>query len=258
MKGKMMKTWIMIMLILPASLLATGQPATPAEMTTAAAGAYAAGDYAGAAGLYEQVIAAGYESSELYFNLGNAYFKLNQIPSALLYYEKAALLDPRDENIRYNLELANSRIIDKIEPLPELFLRTWYRSARHLLSSDGWARLTILSFILFLAAAFLFLVSGSARIRRWAFWPGVGLLFIVFISLIFSIQNYRDYARSDTAIIFTPTVTVKSSPNDNSVDLFVVHEGTKVTITDRIDHWSEIRLANGNVGWLKTDTFRPI
>jgi tetratricopeptide (TPR) repeat protein len=219
---------------------------------------YSSADYGSAVTQYESVLASGLESPGLYFNLGNAYFKLNNIPAAILYYEKARQLDPTDENIQFNLDLANSRIIDRMEPLPEFFLRTWWKSVRNVFSSDQWAKIGVIGFILALIALTLFFISRSIFLRKISFWSGILLLGLMSVSLIFSIGGYREYSRHNSAIIFTPTVTVKSSPNDASVDLFVIHEGTKVLITDLVEGWSEVRLANGHVGWVKTETFRLI
>jgi len=126
------------------------------------------------------------------------------------------------------------------------------------LSSDQWAKLGVAGFILTLMAAAIFIASGSITLRKISFWAGMMILSFTLISMLFGISSYRVYSRQASAIIFTPTVTVKSSPNDNSVDLFVIHEGTKVQITDLVEGWSEVRLANGNVGWVKTETFRHI
>lgn len=220
--------------------------------------AYSSANYNEAVSQYESVLGSGLESAGLYFNLGNAYFKLNNIPAAILNYEKAEKLDPTDENIQFNLALANSRIIDKMEPLPEFFLRTWWHSARNTFSSDHWAKIGVAGFILALIAVALFIISGSVFLRKISFWSGILFLGLTALSLIFSIGEYRDYSSHNSAIIFTPTVTVKSSPNDASVDLFVIHEGTKVFITDLVEGWSEVRLANGHVGWVKTEAFRLI
>jgi tetratricopeptide (TPR) repeat protein len=219
---------------------------------------YASGDYSAAAEQYESVLSSGYESAGLYFNLGNTYFKLNNIPASILFYEKARKLDPTDENIRFNLALANSRIIDKMEPLPEFFLKTGWKSIRDLYSSNLWATYGVAGFILALAFIAVFIIFNSVFTRKLAFWTAIVLLGIMFLSFLFSISSYREYNRKSSGIIFTPTVTVKSSPNEGSVDLFVIHEGTKVSITDKVEGWSEVRLANGNVGWVKTDTFRLI
>lgn len=250
-----------LVIIISFVLLAASAPAQLAEqerMMEQANQSYSSGDYAQAVSQYESIQGSGYESSGLYFNLGNAYFKLNNIPAAILYYEKAVKLDPTDENIRFNLDLANSRIIDKMEPLPEFFLKTWWKSARDLFSSDRWAKFGIAGFILALISMTLFIISGSIIIRKISFWTGIFLLALMSVSLLFSFSSYREYSRQSSAIIFTPTVTVKSSPNEGSVDLFVIHEGTKVVITDLVEGWSEVRLANGNVGWVRTETFRHI
>ncbi|NTV82665.1 MAG: tetratricopeptide repeat protein [Bacteroidales bacterium] len=220
--------------------------------------AYSAADYEAAISQYESVVASGYESSALYFNLGNAYFKLNNIPAAILYYEKAKKLDPTDENIQFNLDLANSRIIDKMEPLPQFFLKSWWLSARNLFTSDQWAKTGVICFILLLISASLFIISSSVMTRKFSFWAGILFLFFMSVSIILSVSSYREYSRHTTAVIFTPTVTVKSSPNENSVDLFVIHEGTKVYITDLVEGWSEVRLSNGNMGWIMTEHYRPI
>jgi hypothetical protein len=145
-----------------------------------------------------------------------------------------------------------------MEPLPEFFLKTWWKSARDLFSSDFWAKIGVAFFILALVSIALFIISRSISARMVSFWAGILLLALMSIVLIFSFSGYREYSRQSSAIIFTPTVTVKSSPNDSSVDLFVIHEGTKVFITDLVEGWSEVRLANGNVGWVKTETFRHI
>lgn len=219
---------------------------------------YSSGDYTAALNQYESIVSSGYESSALYFNLGNTYFKINNIPAAILYFEKARKLDPTDENIRFNLALANSRIIDKMEPLPEFFMKTWWKSSRDMLSSNRWAAIGIIAFILSLAFLAVFIIFRPVSTRKIAFWTAVALIGLMSLSFIFSISSYREYSRQTSAILFTPTVTVKSSPSESSVDLFVVHEGTKVLITDRVEGWCEVRLANGNMGWIRTDTFRVI
>jgi tetratricopeptide (TPR) repeat protein len=253
-----MKNLVIIISLYLLAVNVSAQTTNAESIVEAGNQAYSSANYNEAVSQYESVIRSGFESAGLYFNLGNAYFKLNKIPEAVLYYEKAAKLDPTDENIKFNLALANSKIIDKMEPLPEFFLRAWYKSAMHIFSSDQWARIGLAGFILGLIAMATFIISRSVFLRKFAFWSLILLLAAASISFIFSSGEYRDYSRHNSAIIFTPTVTVKSSPNDSSVDLFVIHEGTKVYITDFVESWSEVRLANGSVGWVKTDTFRTI
>lgn len=253
-----MKRSAITVLTIMLALLAQAQPASISSLVQNGNEAYTAGDYKGAVEQYESALRSGFESAELYFNLGNAYFKADDIPSAVLFYEKALRLDPSDENIHFNLALANSRITDKIEPLPEFFLKSWWNGIRDTFSSNEWASAGIFTFMILLAAVAIFIVSGSVMVRKVSFWTGVILLMFTLTSFLFSLNSYHEYSRQSSAIIFTPTVTVKSSPTDGSVDLFVIHEGTKVFITDRVDDWSEVRLVNGNVGWIKTNSFRPI
>jgi len=253
-----MKNLVIIISFFLLAICAHAQLAEQESMMERANQSYSSADYTSAVSQYESVLGSGYESSGLYFNLGNSYFKLNNIPAAILYYEKARKLDPTDEDIQFNLDLANSRIIDKMEPLPEFFLRTWWKSARDLFSSDQWAKTGLAGFILALVSVMSFIIFRSVTLRKISFWAGIVFLTLMSVSLIFSISGYREYSRQSSAIIFSPTVTVKSSPNDSSVDLFVIHEGTKVYITDHVEGWSEVRLANGNVGWVMTETFRHI
>ena len=253
-----MKNLVIIICILLAGKIAVGQPAQQVSVMEQANQLYSSASYLEAVVQYESVIASGYESASLYFNLGNAYFKLNDIPSAVLFYEKAHKLDPTDEDIKFNLKLANSRIIDKMEPIPEFFLKSWWSDARDIFSSNQWAKLGLSGFILGLISVIMFIISSSVFIRKIAFWTAVLLISLMSLSFLFSISSYREFSKQSSGIIFTPTVTVKSSPTENSVDIFVIHEGTKVTITDSVESWSEVRLANGSVGWVKTDSFRLI
>jgi tetratricopeptide (TPR) repeat protein len=253
-----MKKVLIILCVLFLSITGKAEQASPEILMEKANQAYSATDYPGAINLYDSVLSSGYESAVLYFNLGNAHFKMSDIPSAILYYEKAKKLDPTDEDIMFNLDLANSRIIDKMEPLPEFFLKTWLRSVRDILSSNQWAKLMIVFFILALLSIGIFIISRAVIIRKISFWINMVSIVLVVASLIFSLNGYHEYKRHSSAIIFTPTVTVKSSPSENSVDLFVIHEGTKVFISDQVEGWSEVRLANGNVGWIETNTYKNI
>jgi tetratricopeptide (TPR) repeat protein len=253
-----MKKMFIILNLLFLSAVIHAQIAEQLNIIEQANQLYSATDYEAAILKYESVVIAGYESSALFFNLGNAYFKVNNFPAAILYYEKARKLDPTDENIQFNLDLANSRIIDKMEPLPQFFLKAWWLSLRNAFTSDRWAKAGVFFFILVLAAAATFTIINSVARRKIAFWAGIILLLMMALSLISSFSSYKEYSSKSTAIVYTPTVTVKSSPSDSSVDLFVIHEGTKVSITDQVEEWSEVRLGNGSVGWVKNDTYRPI
>lgn len=220
--------------------------------------AYNEGHYADAVKLYEQILNARYESAELYYNLGNASFKTNEFPSAILYYEKALKLSPNDEDILFNLNVANTRIVDKIEVLPELFIRKWWRSVYNLFSADSWSKVSIFFTVVFFVLLAFYLLSKVIFVRKAAFYSGLVVLVLMIISLLLSIQKYQVQKNQREAIVFAPTITVKSSPTPNSVDLFVLHEGSKVKIIERVGDWNEIKIANGSVGWLPASSLRSI
>ncbi|MBN1199256.1 MAG: tetratricopeptide repeat protein [Bacteroidales bacterium] len=220
--------------------------------------AYSEGLYTDAVSLYNQVVEAGYEAPELYYNLGNAYFKLNDLPHAILWYERAHRLDPGNENIRFNLNVANNKIADKIDPLPLLFYIRWYQSVVALFPVNTWAAQTILFFILTLACITLYFGSRRLILRKTGFWAGILFLLLTLFTLLFSVSGYQKMTGIHEAIVFDPTITVKSSPDEKSIDLFVLHEGTKVQLIDKIGTWYEVRIANGSVGWLPEEALEEI
>ena len=225
---------------------------------TAANKAYTDGLYTNALELYKQVLKDGYESADLYYNIGNVYYKMNDFTSAILYYERAKKLSPGNEDIDYNLKVANSKIADKIEPIPELFYRRWYTSLTRQFSADTWATAGIIGFIVSLILAAFYVISRMLFVRKLGFWLGIILLFLSVFCFLFAYQNYRTVKNQTDAIIFSPTVTIKSSPDDKSIDLFVLHEGTKVQLLDQIGTWFEIKIANGSVGWLPSSSVERI
>jgi tetratricopeptide (TPR) repeat protein len=229
------------------------------EITIAKANkAYTDGFYDNAIELYKSVINEGYESADLYYNLGNACYKQNDFTSAILYYEKARKLDPGNEDVNFNLKIANTKITDKIEPIPELFYKRWYRALIESYSADKWSKIGLLFLCLALIAGLFYVISRRLITRKTGFWLGIVFLFISLFSFLFAWQNYNDIMHRKEAIIFSPTVTIKSSPDEKSVDLFVLHEGTKVELIDNIGDWYEIRIANGSVGWLATSAVEKI
>ena len=208
--------------------------------------------------VYELILENGFESSELYYNLGNAYYKQNVIAKAILNYERALILNPNDQDIQYNLELTNRLVVDKIEILQTFFLKSWIVNVKNTFSSDNWALTSIITFILTLVFISLFLYSRSYTFKKFSFWLSFLFIIITVISIIFSYQQKQGKLSNDKAIIISPTVTIKSSPDISGTDLFVIHEGTKVTLDDKISDWNEIRLSDGSVGWIKSDDFEII
>jgi len=245
---------ILGLLFLSATLFASGEQITIQKANRA----YSTGSYTEAADLYRKVIASGYEAADLYYNLGNTCFKMNDLPSAILWYERARRLDPGNEDIDFNLKVTNSRIADQIEPLPELFYKRWIRALISLFPADSWATAGVVFFILALGFGSLYLLSRVLVLRKIGFWIGSVVLLFSFLFLIFAWSGHTYVKRANEAIIFTPTVTIKSSPDDKSIDLFVLHEGTKVQIKDQIGSWLEIRIANGSVGWIQAASLEKI
>lgn len=243
-----------MLLLLSCSLFAQD----PQQLVADGNKAYSEGIYTDALAFYSQVVEAGYEAPELYYNLGNTYFKLNDLPSAILWYERANRLDPGNENILFNLNVANSKIADKIDPLPELFYIRWYQSVVGLFPVNTWAVQTIVFFIFTLACVTLYFTSRRLFLRKAGFWAGFLFLALTLFTLLFSVSGYQSTRNLHEAIIFDPTVTVKSSPDEKSIDLFVLHEGTKVDLVDKIGSWYEVRIANGSVGWLPQSALQAI
>lgn len=211
---------------------------------------YTTEDYQQAISLYEQILGSGQESAKLYFNLGNAYYKNGEINKALLNYERAKLLAPSDENIDFNIRLANQSVVTSIEPLPLPFFLRWRTSVVNMFPSDTWAYISISAFVLFLLLTGLFIFSRIVVIRRFSFL--LAILMVVFSGFAFSFasKQKKNLTERNNAIVFCPRVTVKSSPSVTGTDLFLIYEGLKVEITDSIGTWKEIKLVDGNEGWL--------
>ncbi len=207
---------------------------------------------------YLQIVESDIESAQLYYNLGNTYFKIDDLTSAILYYEKAKKINPNDEDIIYNLGVANSRIVDKIESVPKIIFKRWWNQFYNMFSANNWAKVAIGLFIITLFFIAIYLLARTRFIKKTFFILGLIFLLLSISSYFVSYQKYYYTKTHKEAILFTPTITVKSSPNRNSVDLFVIHEGTKVYVLDRVGKWIEIRIANGSIGWLPASEVKYI
>ncbi len=215
-------------------------------------------EYSTAIDQYEDLLQQGYKTSELYYNLGNAYFKSNLIPSAILNFERAKRLAPGDEDINFNLKIANLQTVDKIKTIPKPFFTEWWHSVRGVLSSGMWGGLAILAFWLGGASFIVFLYSSVPSIKKITFTASSVLVFITVLSLIFAIQTYNEETNLKEAIVFAESSYVKTSPDDASTDLVILHEGTKLEVLDELGDWKKIRLADGNVGWIMDNDIEMI
>ena len=216
------------------------------------------GEFEKAIQVYEKILGSGFEAADLYYNLGNAYFKSNKLNYAILNYERAILLSPNDEDIQHNLELARIFTVDKIDALPQFFLRQWHYAFVQLFSTDFWALLSIITFITFLMLFSLYLYINVFRVKKFSFWLSIVFLFISVSAFVFSYHHKEIVTNHNAAIVFSPVVTVKSSPDETGTDLFVIHEGIKVSIVDSLGNWTEIKLSDGNKGWLFSSTIEKI
>ena len=221
------------------------------SLWNAANTAYAEGQWDAAASGYEMISDMGLESAALYCNTGNAYAKSGNVPMAILCYERALKADPSYEDASYNLELMNSRIQDRIDPVPEFFLTKWMKDISYLMDSDAWAITVLVLLGLTLAMFIIFLLVPSVAGRRAGFFTGLVFLVFMCFAMGFSISQKKAYMNADKAIVMRPVVSVKSSPSaEASKDLFILHEGTKVTVLDQVGAWNNISLADGRQGWL--------
>lgn len=220
--------------------------------------AYGKGQFDEASKAYQQLIAEGYQSSALYYNLGNAHYRLNEIPDAILNYEKAYKLAPGDEDIQVNLRFANQKITDKIEAVPEFFLVKWWRGLVMSISLQAWSVLAAVLFFLGFLLLIVYLFSKITIIKKSTFYAGLVLLLMALFSLLVASWQDSYLNNNQHAIVFNGTVNVKSAPGGQQKTLFVIHEGTKVKIAQREDNWVRIVLPNGNIGWMEAAALREI
>ena len=219
---------------------------------------YTVGDYNQALDEWLELYNTGYRSASLAYNIGNAYYKLNNIPGALLFYERARLLKPSGEDIHYNLMIARSQVVDRFEEIPELFFVKWFDFVSLVISSNGWAKISIAAFILFLLLLSLYIYSSKYRLKVTGFWTALFFLVLSLSSFTFSNRNKSLVYEGNKAIIFSPSVPGKSSPDNSGTDLFMIHEGTRVTVEDNVGEWYEIRLSDGNKGWVPVNSLEII
>lgn len=220
--------------------------------------AYARQQYQQAIKDYEELLHDGV-SAELYYNLGNAYYRTDNITRAVLNYERALLLSPGDGDIRFNLQMARSKTIDKITPESEMFFVTWYHALVNIMSVDGWARTALVSFALAIVLALVYLFSARIWVRKVGFFGGLAFIAVFILANLFAYQQRQELVNRTGAIIISSAVPVKSTPSKSGTDLFILHEGTKVEITDgTMRGWKEIRVADGKEGWIETSKIEII
>ncbi len=247
---------IILLMLVVVSLHASA--INPDSLIVRANRAYDHQQYDSAINMYQHVLKQGLVSPKLYFNLGDAYYRQKDMPSAILYFEKARKLDPNNADIQYNLNLANTMIPDKIEKVPEMFLKRWWNYLYNLFDANTWAVLSLVSLAVFAVLVGIFILSRGRNTRKISFFFGILMLMVTVAAFGLASQKSYYMQHHNEAIIFTPVITAKSSPTPNSVDLFVIHQGTKVLLLDEVDGWEKIRLQNGSIGWLPKQSMKKI
>ena len=220
--------------------------------------AYQANQFEDAIALYTEVVDLQYESATLYYNLGNAYFKSGDNARALLWLERARRLDPNNEDIIHNISFVQQKLIDKIEHLPELFIVRFWNNTSSLLTGNQWAVLSIVACSLFALCLLFILLIRISWIRSLSIFTVILALFFTVFSIIFAKKESTRYIQHPQGIIMGYVVNVKSTPNEKGSDLFVIHSGLKVGITDQLNEWVEIRLPNGEKGWVLANQIEEI
>jgi uncharacterized protein YgiM (DUF1202 family) len=208
--------------------------------------------------LYEEIISSGYEGVSLFYNLGNAYYRLGNLGHAILYYEKALKLDPGDYDIRHNLNLANARTVDKLTEFPPFFLFSLWEDVLSFFSLTEWIYFVYILFLLALIFGGGYILIRNPLIRKYSFFAAIFIIILfIFTSILMAVKLNRDVNISN-GVVVERQVTVKSSPDDSSNDTFIIHEGLKVTLEDRVGEWIKVKLNDGKTGWILEEQIRII
>lgn len=219
---------------------------------------YKNGKYQQAINAWMQILDKGDHSAELYFNLGNAQYKLNHIGPSVYYYEKALQLSPNDSDIKNNLAFAENARIDSIEPLPQTVFSKWYKSISGVFTFNGWAILAVAFSIFFVAFFLFYYFAFSEKRKRLLFVSSMFTGILLVASLTMAFLTYGDYSKKQPAIIFSSEIEVKTGPTMGSSVAFVLHEGTKVQILAQDGNWYRITLADGKDGWIPASDLKQL
>ena len=231
---------------------------TPEEKYKQAGELYGSGDYSGAAAIYRKLWEEGYRSEGLLYNTGNAFFKSGDNASAILFYERAKLLAPADEDIDYNLQIARSRITDRFETVPQLFFVRWFDFLALLASTNIWAVAALAMFVASLLLALVFLTKSRARGRLLSFWLSLASLILAILMVSLAVRNNSLVNHNPRAVITCGIVTGRSAPGETGNELFVIHTGTTVTVEQELGSFREVRLPDGNKGWIGSSCMEKI
>lgn len=220
--------------------------------------AYINNEYSRAEAIYDEILQRGEHSAKLYYNLANACFKQDELGRAILYYHRALRLRPGDADIRYNLSVAEARTKDTIDRIPEFFLTTWMRALRHTMSSTAWSVLSLVALVTMLVLVLIYLLARRLSLRKAGFYGTLAALVVFVLTSWFAAAGRTEQIGEHEAVVTSLSAAVKSSPDSSSTDLFVLHEGTVVEITNRLGDWCEVMIADGKKGWTQRSKIEVI
>lgn len=232
------------------SMLFDAKAQKPEDLLTKANSLYNENAFDSALVVYKGIVDQGYSSATLYYNIGNTYYKLRNYPMAIYYYEKSLKLEPNNEDTKHNIEIAKLFLTDKIEAVPELFIKTWWNKLGNSFTLNVWSIITLILIGLSLVCIFFYITAKTRGLKKGMFFIGILMIILSICSISIATEKYNYIHSHNEGIIIIPTITIKSSPSTSSVDLFVLHEGAKVRILDKTDEWEKIKIANGSIGWL--------
>ena len=241
---------LLVLMLLPMS----GHAVTKAEADSA----YARQHYQDAIKQYEALLQEGV-SADLYYNLGNAYYRSENFTRAIINYERALLLEPGDKDIRHNLQLARQKTTDKLSPSADFFLVTWYRSLVNIMGVDSWAWMALVALAMGVVLFLVYLFSSRVSLQKVGFFGAAFMLLFFLIANLFAWHQSQVLTHRTGAVVIASETAVKSTPAQNGTNLFMLHEGTKVEITDdSMKDWKEVRLPDGKEGWISTSSIEVI
>ncbi|MCF0179396.1 MAG: tetratricopeptide repeat protein [Bacteroidales bacterium] len=231
---------------------------SPEDLIARATLAYEQGNYQQTIDDYEMLVSAFGKNADLYYNLGNAYFKNNNFAKAILNYERCLIYEPSHNDASANLELARQNCVDRIDAVQPIIFKVWIENFGNLFSCDTWVNLSIALFLLFSVCAGGYFFMKNVAIRKTGFYLGIVSILLCLICNYFARKQYDRINERIYAIVVSPSVNVKGEPADSGTLLFTVHEGLKVKIHSHLSGWTEIELSDGNVGWIPTATLEVI
>ncbi len=245
------KLLLALILTAPSLIGRAGGESLGGESSALADSAYTHEHYAEAAVIYRQLVDSMGESAQLYFNLGNCYFRQDSLARAILYYERARLLDPSDDDIRFNLEMARAKTVDKVVPASEMFFVSLYRQLVLSMSIQGWAVLAVAMFMLALLALAVYFFAPLLWAKKTGFTVAILAFLVCIFANVAAVRQRHQIEHRTGAVIMAPSAVVKSTPSASGTDLFILHEGTHVEIVDdSMKEWVEVHMTDGKQGWL--------